>query len=78
MDKFVVAVIVTLFLIIGLTAYFSVQEANDWSVFAEQHHCVEIGKRHGVPIYIRNGNIMTPIPQTETGYRCDDGKEYWR
>ncbi len=50
-----------------LILYSGCEENNRWNQFSQQHKCQKIGE-------------MTAGYKTvgKTGYRCDDGLEYWR
>lgn len=67
---------------VAFLIYFGIQEGREWDAFAREHDCREFAERRGPDstIFIHSGEVMIPVTTstTETGYRCNDGREYWR
>lgn len=73
-------------LIFGVALYGGAVQEQEWQKFAKQNNCVVIGHMSdsaglGVgPSMGGNGGVAVTVVHVpgKTGYRCDDGKEYWR
>lgn len=60
------------FLVFIVICVFSCGENASWTKFKLSHNCKEIGTMEGSLDW--SGNYTSG----KIGYRCDDGKEYWR
>jgi hypothetical protein len=68
--------------------YLDIEEAREWRAFKVEHHCAVIGSMKGgssvaVGTTVTSGGhvgvSVTPVFESDkTGWKCDDGKEYWR
>ena len=60
------------------------QENKKWLVYKAEHECVVMGKIEasvGLGTGVTgNGSVATTtvVIPGKTGYRCNDGMEYWR
>ena len=68
----------------GLLIYFEVQDVNKWIVFSKAHGCIVSEEMSGdvsptttmsISGQVGVGTTYTP---SKIGYKCDDGKTYWR
>lgn len=68
--EFAGIVLVVVFGVVAVMA--SCHEDASWERFSKEHNCVVIGKMDGSLDF--NGDWTSG----KIGYRCDDGKEYWK
>lgn len=68
----IVAGIIAVVLIVVLLLMAAYAEQKEWDAFKEDHHCAVIGKKDG---QVTSGGHYV---SGQTGYRCDDGVEYWK
>ena len=79
-----VVTFVGVIVLIVLVVLYAIQEQREWNEFAATHDCKVIGKMRGQMVtgtgIGANGQVVTTFSQTpdQTGYRCNDGVEYWR
>lgn len=74
-DILIVAGIVAALLLSG-AIYFGIKSDREWNQFSVEHHCVVFGHKNSQTVITGNGG--TGFVDSQTGYRCDDGMEYWR
>jgi hypothetical protein len=65
-----------------------IADAQEWTQFKIDHHCVEVGEMSGSVTAVpttsvgSNGSVSfgvgTAYTPGKTGYHCDDDKTYWR
>ena len=78
----------SVFALIPLMIYASIQEQSEWESFAAEHDCKVVGRMKGdvgVGVgtgimsngQIGTGTVVTSTPD-KTAYLCDDGVTYWR
>jgi hypothetical protein len=85
-DSFMWILIAALVALMGLGIAGSIREERRWQEFSRTHDCKVIG--HIAPSYgtgvgpAIGGNggvaVTTVTIPGKTGYRCNDGLEYWR
>lgn len=84
--RFMLALITLMILMIPLVIYGSIQEAERWALFKEQHECKIVGHERGhtstgvAPIIGGNGGVGIVVTSTpdKTGWECNNGITYWR
>jgi len=88
-DKLIIGgLVLVLVALLVFAVWASVKEEERWQEFAREHNCVEIGEMEGdvgvgVGPALGGGNnsgiaiVVTSTPG-KVGYKCDDGKTYWR
>ncbi len=66
-----------LLVIIGM--YLAIRESIEWDAYAKEH-CTVIGKMSGSwgSGVGSDGKVVSTWTPGKTGYKCDDGLEYWR
>lgn len=72
-------IIAGLALLIAVLTGFAMKESYDWHKWAERH-CKVFARTSGDTVIGigANGQMTTAYIPGKTGYRCDDGMEYWR
>lgn len=68
-DSWVAAFVLAVIVLIVWLIY---ADAGQWKDFANAHHCQEVGEISAS--VTSNGSIVPG----KTGYKCDNGKTYWR
>jgi hypothetical protein len=78
-ERCMVAAIGLMFLLIIFAGYMAVKDAMEWEAYAKEH-CTVIGKMSGSwgSGVGTDGKVVSTYTAGKTGYKCDDGLEYWR
>lgn len=73
-------IIVAFSLLFAFLIYASIIEANNWATYKKENNCIKFSEISATvaPTITTSGNVgITTIPG-KTGWRCDNGKEFWR